>query len=82
MGLDSRIVNTAGTSAEVDSSQNAMVNTPGYSSAGVVRGGGPANAGAIAVFSENDSGTKTGARYVQPPETDDDFRLRVGLDTV
>lgn len=82
MGLDSRIVNTAGTSAEVDSSQNAMVNTPGYTAAGVVRGGGPENAGAIAFFSENDTGEKTGARYVQSPETDDDYRLRVGLDTL
>ena len=82
MGLDSRIVNTAGTSAEVDSSQNAMVNTPGYSSTGVIRGGGSENAGAIALFSENDPGTVTGSRYVQGPETDDDYRLRVGLDTL
>ena len=82
MGLDSRIVNTAGTSAEVDSSQNAMVNTPGYSSTGVIRGGGSENAGAIALFSEVDTGEITGSRYVRGPETDHDYRLRVGLDTL
>lgn len=82
MGLDSRTVNTAGLSAEVDSSQNAMVNTPGYTAAGVIRGGGSKNAGAIALFSEVDTGEITGSRYVRGPETDHDYRLRVGLDTL
>jgi hypothetical protein len=34
------------------------------------------------MFSENDPGTKTGARYVLSPETDDDFRLRVAHDHI
>jgi hypothetical protein len=59
-----------------------MVNTPGHSSVGVVRGGGSENAGAVGIFSENDPGEITGARYVKSPETDDDYRLRVGLDVL
>ena len=42
----------------------------------------PTKAGAAIFFSENDAGVKTGARYLQSPETSDDFRLRVGIDTL
>jgi hypothetical protein len=36
----------------------------------------------VAIFCENDDGTKTGAAYLKSPEVSQDFRLRVGLDTV
>lgn len=68
--------------AGVDSSGNLRVNTPGYDSAGVSRGGGPENAGAIAIYSENDAGTATGQRVVYSPETDGDYRLRMALDNM
>lgn len=38
--------------------------------------------GNVATFYENDDGTKTGTRYLKSPEVSQDFRLRVGLDTV
>lgn len=72
---------TAG-KANVDAAFNVQVNTPGNDSTGLVRGGGSANAGAVAVFSENDAGTKTGARLVASPETDIDGRLRSAIDTL
>jgi hypothetical protein len=34
------------------------------------------------MFSENDAGGITGNVYLASPETSDDFRLRVGLDTI
>ncbi len=68
--------------ANVDATYNLRVNTPGVNSAGVDVGGGSANAGAVAIFSENDPGTLTGSRYVKSPETSADYRLRVGLDTI
>ena len=40
----------------------------------------PANVGSIRFFSENDPGLSTGAPYLQPPETDEDFRLRMSTD--
>ena len=39
------------------------------------------NAGFVQISSENDAGTITGVRYVTSPETSDDYRLRVGVDT-
>jgi hypothetical protein len=68
--------------AEVDANNNVLVNTPGYDATGVERGGGSENAGAVAMFSENDGGTVTGTRSVKSPETSVDYRLRVGLDTI
>lgn len=41
----------------------------------------PSNVSAIKIFSENDSGTKTGTPYLYSPETDEDYRLRVSQDT-
>jgi hypothetical protein len=47
-----------------------------------VVGGGSANAGAAASFSEVDAGTQTGARLVLSPEADADYRLRTSSDTL
>lgn len=66
--------------AGVDANDNLRVNVPGYSAAGVAENGGP-EAGP-AMFSENDTGEATGTRYVKSPETDEDYRLRVALDTI
>jgi len=65
---------TAG-NANVDSDFNLRVSTPGNNATGQEVGGGNANAPAI--LSENDSGTKTGTRYMASPETDDDSKLRI-----
>jgi len=70
---------TAG-NANVDSDFNLRVNVPGNNATGVEVGGGNANAPAI--LSENDAGTKTGARYMASPETDDDYRLRVSTEAL
>lgn len=72
--------NVSGNVAEVDSSHNIYVRTPGYDSTGASVGGGPANGNAM--FSENDAGTATGTRYVASPETDDDYRLRMANDFI
>jgi hypothetical protein len=42
----------------------------------------PDEVGAIRLFSENDPGTVTGTPLLQSAECDDDYRLRVALDTV
>jgi hypothetical protein len=34
------------------------------------------------MFSENDDGTKLGTKFMRSPETSQDFRMRVGIDTV
>lgn len=70
---------TAG-NANVDSEYNLRVNTPGNNATGQEVGGG--NANAPAMLSENDAGVKTGARYVASPETDDDYRLRVAVESL
>jgi hypothetical protein len=70
---------TAG-KANVDGSFNIQTVTPGNTAGGVEFGGGPENGQAL--FSENDSGLKTGARVVLSPETDDDYRLRIANDTL
>lgn len=41
-----------------------------------------ANIGGVRNFSENDPGTITGTALLKSPETSQDYRLRVGLDTV
>jgi len=66
--------------ANIDSEFNLRVNTPGNNSTGQEVGGG--NANAPAMLSENDAGTKTGARYMVSPETDDDYRLRIATESV
>jgi hypothetical protein len=42
----------------------------------------PLKGGSITMFTEKDAGAITGARYLSSPEVSDDFRLRVGLDTI
>lgn len=80
--MANKIIGNGGVIADVDSSRNIFVNTPGYDATGVERAGGSENAGAVASFSENDPGTLTGARLVKSPETSFDYRLRVGTDTM
>jgi len=41
----------------------------------------PEYIGAVKIVSENDGGTKTGTPSLSSPETDDDYRLRVAMDT-
>jgi len=65
---------------EVDAQHNVLIKSPGYNASGVAIGGG--NANAVAMISEVDDGTITGARYTLAPETDDDYRLRVAQDTI
>lgn len=71
---------TTNNGLEVDATNNGLVKTPGKNSTGVDVGGGNNNAPAI--FSEVDGGTKTSSRYVLSPEADDDYRLRVNLETI
>ncbi len=73
MALDANIVGAvSGTGANVDADRQLLVTT----------NRDPAKAGASVVFFENDDGTKTGAPYNKSPEVSQDYRLRVGLDTV
>lgn len=41
-----------------------------------------ANAGFVQISSENDAGEATGSRYCTSPETDDDYRLRIAVDSL
>lgn len=73
MALDTNIVGAlSGTGANVDADRQLLVTT----------NRDPAKAGASVVFFENDDGTKTGAPYNKSPEVSQDYRLRVGLDTI
>lgn len=73
MALDSNIVGAvSGTAADVDADRQVLVKT----------NNDPAKAGAAALYCVNDEGTRTGARYLKSPEVSQDFRLRVGLDTI
>lgn len=84
MALDINIQGGSSTAnkANVDSNYNQMVNSPGYTAAGVIQGGGPSQAGATTIYSANDEGTVTGARSVKSPKTSLHRRLRVGIDTL
>lgn len=73
--------NTVG-KANVDGSFNLQVANPGRTATGVLRGGGEAAGSAAIIFSENDSGEVTGTRSVKSPETDNDSRLRVSVDSL
>jgi len=66
--------NTSGNVAEVNSSNQLLVKIP--------TGDVPADVAAMAIFSENDTGSKTGARYLQAPETDDDSRFRIAHEAI
>jgi hypothetical protein len=79
MALDTNLAGgVSGSKQEVDANGNAFTKSPGFAANGQQFGGGP-NAGHT-MQSENDSGELTGIRHVHAPETDDDYRLRVGLD--
>jgi hypothetical protein len=83
MALDT--INTgavSGVGADTDASRNLFVNPPGYTSAGVIRGGGDVSSGSVAIVSEIDAGTKNAIREVISPETDKDSRLRIAHDHV
>ena len=45
-------------------------------------GTNPGNVGAVRAFAENDPGNVTGEAYLKSPEVSDDYRLRVGMDTI
>ncbi len=66
--------NTSGNVAEVDASNQLLVKLPSGAVAADMAG--------IAMFSENDPGSKTGSRYVYSPETDEDYRLRIAEDVI
>jgi hypothetical protein len=68
--------NVSGNVAEVNDSNQIKV-VPETDAAA-----NPENVGAVRFFSENDSGEATGTPYLASPETDDDYRLRVGADTL
>lgn len=81
------VIDKGATAAQADVVQptgatvGAMVQvTPGHNAAGAEVAGGSGNAPAM--FSENDPGVHTGARLVASPETDLDYRLRVGTDSI
>jgi hypothetical protein len=77
MALDTKIVGTSsGNGAEVNAS-NQMKVVPETDAAT-----NPDNVGAVKIFSENDPGAISGDAYLKSPETSDDYRLRVGIDTI
>lgn len=77
MALDSIIRgSTSGTGAEVNAQNHLKVVTETDVATN------PGNVGAVRIFSENDAGSVTGTPYLQAPETSDDYRLRVGLDSL
>lgn len=68
--------NTSGNVAEVNASNQLKI-IPETDAAT-----NPANVGAVRIFSEVDSGVKTGVGYLLSPEVSDDYRWRVGLDVI
>lgn len=77
MALDAVIRgNTSGTGAEVTAQNYLKVITETDVATN------PTSVGAVRIFSENDAGTVTGVPYLQAPETSDDYRLRVGVDSL
>lgn len=72
MPLDSNLTGNSGIVADVDTDRQLLVRT----------NSDPAKAGATAFYCVNDEGERRGARYLKSPEVSQDFRLRVGLDTI
>jgi hypothetical protein len=73
MALDSNIVGAlSGTGANVDADRQLLVRT----------NDDPAKAGAAALYCVNDEGDILGAKYHKSPEVSQDFRMRVGVDTI
>lgn len=71
--------NNAG-KANVDAAFNLQTTLPQVTTPAGVNA--PQYVGAARLFSENDPGQITGTARLTSPETSDDFRLRVGIDTV
>lgn len=77
MALDTNIRGaTTGLGAEVNASNQLKVVLENNVATN------PTNVGAVRFISENDAGTVTGTPYLQAPETSDDYRLRVGIDSL
>lgn len=68
--------NTSGNVVEVNASN--QLKTVLETDAGT----NPGNVGAVRLFCENDDGTHMGTAYLRSPETDEDYRLRVGTDSL
>ncbi len=65
---------TSGVKADVDANKRVLV-ALGDSST-------PSQVGGVRIFSENDTGSISGTAYLESPETDDDYRLRVSQEAV
>lgn len=77
MAVESQIVGAVtGTGADVNASRQLQVTAETDFSAN------PGNVGTMRMVSENDPGDVTGSAYLKSPEVSDDYRLRVGIDTV
>lgn len=75
MALDTKLVGySSGNGVEVDASNRLLVRLPDSTT--------PANVGGVRFFSENDTGTKTGAADLVSPESDDDSRLRIAHEAI
>jgi len=75
MAMDTNVVGAlSGTGADVTASRQLKVILPDGSTA--------ADAAGVAIFSENDAGAITTNRSIRSPETDQDYRFRVSLDTL
>lgn len=73
MALDTNIVGAvSGTGANVDADRQLLVTT----------NSDPLKSGAVALYCVNDEGEALGERYLKSPEVSQDYRLRVGLDTI
>lgn len=64
----------SGNLAEVDANNRLKVNLANANNANEV--------GSVRIFSENDTGSVLGTAYLQSPETDDDYRLRISHESV
>lgn len=77
MALDANIRGiTSGAGADVIGSNQLKVITETDAATN------PGNVGGVRVFSENDSGDITGTPLLRSPEVSQDYRLRVGVDTL
>ena len=79
MAIETKIQGGSSTAgqANVDTNYNVQVNLP-YGT----QGGGTNAAGFVTLLSELDAGSVTGERYHKELEATEDFRLRVGEDTI
>lgn len=77
MALDANIRgSTSGIGAEVNASNQLKVVTETDAATN------PGNVGAIRIFGENDPGSVTGTPLIRSPEISQDYRMRVGVDTL